>query len=217
LPSTNHAGKPRHKRWNSWEDTPGIPTIDCKIQNIPVKVALCDLGASVNIMPMTFYKRIDWVLPLPQTDIQVQLADSTIQKSKGKLYHIPVWIRQQVIFTDFIILDTEGSLDMPLILGRPFLRSAKAQINIWVETIRFNINAQKMLFGFQPHDTPCIIGYNLPLSRNQRKHQDRKLNEYVSPTIQVTGRKSDGWKDKWGTPTIQCSILNISVKELFVI
>jgi hypothetical protein len=83
--------------------------------------------------------RIDWVLPLPPTDIRVQLADSTIRKPKGKLYHIPVWIHQQVVFTDFIVL--EGNLDMRLIFGCPFLRSVKAQINIWAETIRFNINA----------------------------------------------------------------------------
>jgi hypothetical protein len=80
LPPNNHAGKTKHRRRNSWEDAPGIPTIDCKIQNIPVKGALCDLGASVNIMPVTIYERIYWVLPLPPTDIRVQLADSTIRR-----------------------------------------------------------------------------------------------------------------------------------------
>jgi hypothetical protein len=122
-----------------------------------------------------------------------------------------VWIRQQVVFTDFIVLD--GNLDMTLILGRPFLRSVKVQINIWAETIRFNVNAQRMLSKFQPQDTPCVFGYNLPLTRKQRKHHNRKLNEYISPVIEVPGCQNDGWKDRWGTPTIQCSILNLSIKE----
>ena len=116
-PPANSVEKPRHQRRNSWEDAPKIPAINCRILNIPVKGALCDLGASINIMPTTIYQKIDWVLPLTPTDIQVQLADSTIRQPKGKLYHIPVSIRSQVVFTDFIILTRKATLRCRLFLG----------------------------------------------------------------------------------------------------
>lgn len=53
MSSTKHAGKPKHRRRNLWQDMPEIATIDSKIQNISVNGALCDLGTSINIMPMT--------------------------------------------------------------------------------------------------------------------------------------------------------------------
>lgn len=42
MTSANHAGKRKHRRRNSWEDVPRIPTINCKIRNILVKGPLCD-------------------------------------------------------------------------------------------------------------------------------------------------------------------------------
>ena len=35
---------------------PGIPTIPCSIKRNYVKIALCDLGASVSVMPLSLYK-----------------------------------------------------------------------------------------------------------------------------------------------------------------
>lgn len=70
-----------------------------------------------------------------------------------------------------------------------------------------------MLFRFQPQDTPCVVGYNLPLTRKQPKRQDRNLNEYVSPITEVPRHQDNKWADKWGTPIIHCSIMNFSIKE----
>ena len=53
---------------------PRIPTIPCSIKRNYVKTALCDLGASVSVMPFSLYKRLD-LNKLTPTEISLQMAD----------------------------------------------------------------------------------------------------------------------------------------------
>ena len=96
----------------------------------------------------------------------------------------------------------------------PFLRGVKARIGVWVETIKFNINAHDMLFRFQPQQYgPGIVEQSYLLTKWQRKRQARKAREHVLPVKEVTIYQDELWKEKWGTPIIQCSILNLPIKE----
>ena len=60
----------------------------------------------------------------------VQLADSTIRYPKGIAEHIFVRVRDSFIIADLVVMDMEGHHGVDLILGRPFLRSAKARIDV---------------------------------------------------------------------------------------
>jgi hypothetical protein len=122
------------------------------IERVPVKGALLDLGASVNIMSTAIYDQKSWRPLLSSMDLEVQLADSTRRQPKGLLHFVPIKIRNQEVHADFIVLDMDDNFEAPLILGRPFLKIVKARIDTWKETIILNINRRHMRFRFQPRE-----------------------------------------------------------------
>jgi len=78
----------------------------------------------------------------------VQLADSTVRYPDGVVENLLVKVKDTFILADFVVLDMEGDLRVPLILGRPFLRNTNARIDVGTGKISFRImgNARKFKF-----------------------------------------------------------------------
>ena len=108
---------------------PGDFCIPCCIGAVQIEGALCDLGASVSLMPLSLYRRLT-SLDLTPTTISIQLPDCSIRQHVGILEDLPVRVGEFVIPCDFFVVDMEESPHMPLILGRPFLATAGAEINV---------------------------------------------------------------------------------------
>src|SRR3990170_3067706 len=102
---------------------PGITTIPCSIKRNYVKTALCDLGAGVNVMPFSLYRRLD-LNKLTPTEISLQIADKSTAIPIGICEDVPVVVANVTILTDFVILDIPEDDNMSIILGRPFLNTA---------------------------------------------------------------------------------------------
>ena len=94
--------------------------------------ALCVLGASVIIMPKVVYNRLNHHALAP-TAMCLQLADQSVRYPAGIAENIPVKIRNFFIPINFVVLDMEVETKMPLILGRPFLSTANAHIDVGAE------------------------------------------------------------------------------------
>ncbi|XP_031101856.1 uncharacterized protein LOC116005760 [Ipomoea triloba] len=108
---------------------PGSFAIPCIVGGFVVGRALCDLGASVSLMPYSLCKRLNLGEPKPTT-MTLQMADRSIKRPVGVLEDIPVMIDQYYIPGDFVILDIEEDAKVPIILGRPFLATAGAIIDV---------------------------------------------------------------------------------------
>ncbi|XP_031119033.1 uncharacterized protein LOC116022450 [Ipomoea triloba] len=108
---------------------PGSYAIPCIVGGFVVGRALCDLGASVSLMPYSLCKRLNLGEPKPTT-MTLQMADRSIKRPVGVLEDIPVMIDQYFIPGDFVILDIEEDTKVPIILGRPFLATAGAIIDV---------------------------------------------------------------------------------------
>nr|GEZ66566.1 reverse transcriptase domain-containing protein [Tanacetum cinerariifolium] len=92
-------------------------------------VALADLGASINLMPLSIWKKLK--LPtLNDTKMVLELADRTISKPMGVAENVFVKVGKFYFLADFVILDFIADPRVPLILGRPFLSTAHAIINV---------------------------------------------------------------------------------------
>jgi hypothetical protein len=61
-----------------------------------------------------------------------------------------VKIRDFFVLVDFVVLDMQPDLKVSLILGRPFLSTANAHINVGAGEIKFNINGKEKQFAFKP-------------------------------------------------------------------
>ena len=130
--------------------------ISCSIFDQYYEHALCDLGASVNIMPMVIYEKLLYPALSP-TYMCVQLADSTIQYPEGIAKNVLVRVRDSFVLADFVVMDIEGDLGIEVILGRPFLRAARARIDVGKRGIRFYVRKEDMFFRFKQREEQRIM------------------------------------------------------------
>ena len=79
----------------------------------------------------------------------VQLADSMIRYPEGVVERLMVKDKNTYILVDFMVLDVEGYLGIPLILGRPFLKDTNARIDVGTGRISLRIMGKTMKFKFQ--------------------------------------------------------------------
>nr|GFC94368.1 reverse transcriptase domain-containing protein [Tanacetum cinerariifolium] len=83
-------------------------------------LALADLGASINLMPLSIWKKVK--LPtLNDTKIVLELADRTISKPTGVAEYVFVKVGKFYFPADFVVFDFIADPRVPWILGRPFL------------------------------------------------------------------------------------------------
>ncbi|CAM8920166.1 unnamed protein product [Rhodiola kirilowii] len=107
----------------------GSISIPCDICGIIIRRALCDLGASVSIMPYSLYAKQN-LGDLCPTNISIHLADRSCRFLKGILKDVPIKVKNIYIPPDFMVLEISEDIDIPIILGRPFLYTAKVVIDM---------------------------------------------------------------------------------------
>ena len=128
-------------------------SIPCCIGDVQIKRALCDLGASVSLMPLSLCKKLQ--LPnLKSTTTLVQLADCSIRQPVGILEDLPVQVGKFVIPCDFFIMDMDENSQAPLILGRPFLATTGALIAVQAGTLSFELCGEMVDFCFPSPTQP---------------------------------------------------------------
>ncbi|XP_078176374.1 uncharacterized protein LOC144569775 [Carex rostrata] len=127
-------------------EDPGKFSIPCTIENATIKKTLCDLGASVSLMPRTIFERMG-VGELRPTGMTLQLADSSIRLPLGIVEDVPVLIGKFYVHVDFVVMDMEEDKEIPIILGQPFLKIARTLIDVENETLTLQIGDDKVEFN----------------------------------------------------------------------
>ncbi|GJV65057.1 reverse transcriptase domain-containing protein [Tanacetum coccineum] len=104
--------------------------IPCNFPGMDVCHTLADLGASINLMPLSIWKKLS--LPeLTLTRMTLELADRSITYPKGLAEDVFVKVGKFHFPTDFVVVDFEADPRVPLILGRSFLRTGRALIDVY--------------------------------------------------------------------------------------
>ncbi|XP_071928013.1 uncharacterized protein [Coffea arabica] len=138
---------------------PGSFSIPCTIGNVDFSKALCDLGASVSLIPLTVARQLG-LHELKRTNITLQLADRSIRYPLGVLENVLIKVQKFIIPVDFVVLDMEEDISMPIILGRPFLATAgtiidvkngKLKFQVGEEEVEFNLNEMEKYPSFTDH------------------------------------------------------------------
>ncbi|GJR74654.1 hypothetical protein Tco_0087019 [Tanacetum coccineum] len=127
------------------EKDPGSFTLPCFINDVCFDNALVDLGASVSVMPLSTYLNLG-LGELAHTRLTVELADRTVKYPKGIAENVLVGIGKFTFPVDFIILDMPEDIKVPLILGRPFLSTARAKIDVYKRKITLRVGEEKIIF-----------------------------------------------------------------------
>ena len=131
-------------------------TIPCMIEGVEIQKALCDSGASINLMPLSVAKQLSLGELIPTT-ITLQTADRSMVKPEGVLEDVLVTVGKFVFPVDFIILDMEEDSQVPLLLGRPFLATGAALIDMQKGVLTLRVGNEAAAFdlikGMQNIDT----------------------------------------------------------------
>jgi len=107
----------------------GSFTIPVTIGTLLVDKALLDLGASINLMPLSMLRRIG-DLEVKPTRMTLQLADRSLKYPYGVVEDVLVKVDKFIFPVDFVVMDIEEDIEVPLILGRPFMKTSKVIIDV---------------------------------------------------------------------------------------
>jgi hypothetical protein len=90
---------------------------------------------------------------LVPTSLYVQVVDQSIQRPVGIAEDIPAQIRNSFVPVDFVVLEMDIYHQIPLILGRPFLSTTGAMIDVAARIIKLNISRKEETSTFKPKGT----------------------------------------------------------------
>nr|GEV37826.1 reverse transcriptase domain-containing protein [Tanacetum cinerariifolium] len=169
-------------------------------------LALEDLGASINLMPLSIWKKLR--LPtLNDTKMVLELTDRTISKPTGVAENIFVKVGKFYFPADFVVLDFVADPRIPLILGQPFLSTAHALIDVYEGEIILRHDDQSLTL--KCGDTPSI-SYNNFESLNKVDLIDATCEEYSQEVLGFADVVSTEVSTPYYKPIISNSSQNLT-------
>ncbi|KAH9734147.1 hypothetical protein KPL71_017278 [Citrus sinensis] len=123
---------------------PGTFTIPCTIGNTRFERCMLDLGVSINVWPCSIYNSLNFG-PMEETGIIIQLADRSNAYPKGVVEDVLLQVNELVFRADFYILEMEDELSpnpTPIMLGRPFLKTARSKIDVHDGTLTMEFDGE---------------------------------------------------------------------------
>ncbi|XP_070014357.1 uncharacterized protein [Nicotiana sylvestris] len=126
-------------------EDPDAFTIPCTIGSADFAKALCDLGASINLM--TYFVLKTFGISQPRaTSMRLQMADKIMKRPLGIIDDVLVRVDKFILPADFVILDCEVDYEVPIILGRPFLATGKVLVDMEAGELTFRVGDEKVIF-----------------------------------------------------------------------
>jgi hypothetical protein len=155
------------------QDDPGVPTIECSINQRSFLKAFYDTGSGVNIMAKITYEYLFGKEPLYPTYAQLQMADQTFRFPEGITKDVNIQIKDHYVPTNFMVLDMgEEEYDPPIVLEKPFLGTTRAIIYMRSGEVHFQFPSEKVRCYFNSYTT-----YEQP-KKNRSKRRRRSTQCY---------------------------------------
>ncbi|GJU51759.1 reverse transcriptase domain-containing protein [Tanacetum coccineum] len=137
---------------------PGRFLIPCKFPEMDECLALADLGASINLMPFFVWKKLN--LPnLTPTCMTLELADHSISRPIGIAKDVNVKVGVFQFPADFVVVDFEPDPRVPLILGRCFLKTGHALIDVYEGELTLRVGNEAITYNLD-QTSRYSVNYN---------------------------------------------------------
>ena len=128
------------------KENSGALTTSCTIRLLHFAKTLCDLGGSINLMPLSIYKKLGLGDP-KATMIQLLMADVTMKRPIGILHDVLVKVDSFIFLVDFLVPNFEVDFKVPIILGWSFLATGHTLVHIQKGQMMFRINNEEETFN----------------------------------------------------------------------
>ncbi|GJX63366.1 reverse transcriptase domain-containing protein [Tanacetum coccineum] len=115
------------------------------------KLTLADLGASINLMPLSVWKKLSKKLSLSEltpTCMTLELADRSITQPIGIAEDVYLKVGKFKFLADFVVVDFDADPRVPLILGRSFLKTGRALIDVFKLELTLRVGKEAVTFNF---------------------------------------------------------------------
>jgi len=152
---------------------PGVFSVPCNIRYLYFDKAMLDLGASINVMPRSVYDKLN-LGELKKTGVVFQLADRSSIYPDGVLENVLAQVNELVFCTDFYVMNMgDACHDIPILLGRPFLKTAKTKIDVHEGTLTMKFDGEVIIFNiFDAMRFPADVSYVYALDTIAELPQD---------------------------------------------
>ena len=144
-------------------------TIPCTIGNFEFKKALCDSRASISLMPLSVVKKLR-LRELTPTTMTLQMTDRTMAQQEGVLEDVLIKVGKFIFPIDFVVMDMEEDTQVPLLLGRHFLATGAALIDV-----------KKGELALRVGEEAVHLKLNISLKRSKREIPNCKTVETIVP------------------------------------
>nr|GEV28241.1 reverse transcriptase domain-containing protein [Tanacetum cinerariifolium] len=122
-----------------------VPSIKSLLTNKD-KLSLADLGASINLMPLSVLNKL-YLLDLTPTCMTLELADRSISHPVGVAEDVYVKVGTFHFLAYFVVVDFDANPRVPLILGRSFLKIEKALIDVFEGELTLRVGKEAITFN----------------------------------------------------------------------
>ncbi|XP_070035002.1 uncharacterized protein [Nicotiana tomentosiformis] len=174
--------------------------------------ALCDSGASINIMHLFVFRKLEGELGVSKSiPVSLELADQTTILPEGIIDDIPVWVEKFVFSVDFIVVDMEVNKEVSLILGRPFLCTDRSILDIYEGQLMLRVGNEKVVFQMKgmmkyPSDESSTVEDEDP--------EIKKEDDALETENQVVDEEK--LKEKAFKPNVELKVLPTHLKYAFL-
>ncbi|XP_061955587.1 uncharacterized protein LOC133677523 [Populus nigra] len=121
-------------------------TIPCSIGNSTFEKALCDLGAIINLMPLSIFKKLGLGEARPTT-VTLQLADRSLKHPRGIIEDVLGKVGKFIFPANFIKLNIEKDNEIRILLGQPFFATRDALIDVKKGELWLRVNEEEVIFN----------------------------------------------------------------------
>ncbi|GKA00941.1 reverse transcriptase domain-containing protein [Tanacetum coccineum] len=153
---------------------PGRFLIPCDFPELDECLALADLGASINLMPLSIFEKLN-LQGLTKTKMILELADRSTSTPTGIAENVFVKVGTFYFPADFVVVNYDADPRVPLILGRPFLRTARALIDVHGEEMTLRHDDQSVTFK--------ILGFSEVSANGNSTPYFEPIVDTTSPTL----------------------------------
>ncbi|KAL1531052.1 hypothetical protein AAHA92_33774 [Salvia divinorum] len=137
---------------------PGMFTLPIAIEDNKIMRAMCDLGASINVLPLSIYQTLNGV-EMVAGQVEIQLADCSCIRPEGIVENIIVKVHDFVYSTDFYVIrtGTNSAESSEILLGRPFLKTTRTVINVFDGTLGLVYYGEKYTIKMEKTQKPTEL------------------------------------------------------------
>ncbi|GJX01208.1 reverse transcriptase domain-containing protein [Tanacetum coccineum] len=181
---------------------PGKFLIPCEFPGMDECLALADLGASINLMPFSVWEKLS--LPdLTPTCMTLELADRSISKPMGIAKDISVKVGVFHFPADFVVVDFEPDPRVPLILGRCFLKTSRALIDVHKGELTLRIGSEAITYNLD--QTSRYSANYTHMTANKIDVIDMACEEYSQEVLGFTDIIASGNSTPYYDPIVATS------------